>query len=203
MSSFYLDAIKDRMYCDGKDWPTRRSGQKACHEVLVRLTKLIYPILMHTAEETYERIPATKRMQSIHLESLSIEIDGFSTERFADLLDREQRFDMMLDFRKKIATAIEEWKSGAGIKDTQDVSVELHGTDADVKTLQSFGSDIAVYFRVASIELHEGVPRIELSKSTFEKCERSRVRRADVEQTQWNGSTVPLSARDRRALGIG
>lgn len=26
LSSFYLDAIKDRMYCDGADWESRRSG---------------------------------------------------------------------------------------------------------------------------------------------------------------------------------
>ena len=73
----------------------------------------------------------------------------------------------------------------------------------DAGVLRSFGNDLAVFFRVASVSVSEGAPRIELTKSEFEKCERSRVRRADVEMTQWNGSAVPLSARDRRALGIG
>jgi len=46
LSRFYLDAIKDRMYCDGPDWPSRRAAQHACHEVLVRLVKLVTPILV-------------------------------------------------------------------------------------------------------------------------------------------------------------
>ncbi|MFX9696086.1 class I tRNA ligase family protein, partial [Acinetobacter baumannii] len=47
LSSFYLDAIKDRIYCDGANWPQRRSAQYACRKMLISLTKLIAPILCH------------------------------------------------------------------------------------------------------------------------------------------------------------
>jgi isoleucyl-tRNA synthetase len=196
LSSFYLDAIKDRMYCDGKDWESRRSGQRACHEVLVRLTKLVSPILMHTAEETYRRIPAIDHKASVHIDWLSV-----ANLAIDDELDRRVR--RMLELRESVAASIEEWKPGAGVKDTQDVSVSMVAGAEDAAVLRFFGDDLAVFFRVSSVSVSEGAPRIELKKSEFEKCERSRVRRADVEMTQWNGSTVPLSGRDRRALGIG
>ncbi|RYG26228.1 isoleucine--tRNA ligase, partial [bacterium] len=56
LSKFYLDAIKDRMYCEATDSALRRSGQAACREVLVRLTALVAPILAHTAEETWGKL---------------------------------------------------------------------------------------------------------------------------------------------------
>ncbi len=196
LSSFYLDAIKDRMYCDGNDWPTRRSGQKACHEVLLRLTKLVYPIVMHTAEETYERMPAIDRKPSVQMESL------YRAETPPDK-DLHARVSRMLELRESVAIAIEAWKSDAGIKDTQDIDVTLTCPHADADALKLFGDDLATFFRVASVSVEVGDFGATFKLSNFEKCERSRVRRADVEPTQWNGSTVPLSARDRRALGIG
>ena len=54
MSSIYMDVLKDRMYCDGKDSPARRSGQTAMYEVLSALVRMLAPILVHTAEEAWE-----------------------------------------------------------------------------------------------------------------------------------------------------
>ena len=67
---------------------------------------------------------------------------------------------------------------------------------------RSLAGDLANFYRVASVEVSEGKLRAEFSISKYQKCERSRVRRADVEPTEWNGETVPLSARDRKVLGL-
>jgi isoleucyl-tRNA synthetase len=196
MSAFYLDAIKDRMYCDGKDWPERRSAQRACHEILVRITKLIAPITMHTAEETYGRIPAIERLASVHMDALSVSAPTID----AELASRVAR---MLEVRDTVSVAIESWKKQEGVKDTQDVDVILPCAAEDARVLESFGSDLATYFRVASIQLVPGSTEPpSFRTSELPKCERSRIRRADVEPVQWNGEVVPLSARDRRALGI-
>jgi isoleucyl-tRNA synthetase len=129
-------------------------------------------------------------------------MDWLAVSELAIDEELNQRVRRMLELRESVAAAVEEWKAGAGVKDTQDVDVTLVAGAEDAAVLRSFGADLAVFFRVASVSVSDGASKIELRKSGFEKCERSRVRREDVEMTQWNGSTVPLSARDRRALGI-
>ncbi|MBQ4051570.1 MAG: isoleucine--tRNA ligase, partial [Oscillospiraceae bacterium] len=58
MSSFYLDIIKDRLYCEKKDSVARRAAQTAMYDILSALTRLVAPILVFTAEEIWQHIPA-------------------------------------------------------------------------------------------------------------------------------------------------
>ncbi|MDK6696409.1 class I tRNA ligase family protein, partial [Gardnerella vaginalis] len=48
LSAFYLDFAKDVLYIDPEDSETRRSMQTVIYDVLVKLTKLMTPILPHT-----------------------------------------------------------------------------------------------------------------------------------------------------------
>ena len=57
MSNFYLDIIKDRLYCDGKDSLSRRSAQSAIYMVLDAMTRLLAPILSFTADEIWLAMP--------------------------------------------------------------------------------------------------------------------------------------------------
>ena len=43
MSNFYLDIIKDRLYCEEKDGAKRRSAQTALFLILDTMTKLMAP----------------------------------------------------------------------------------------------------------------------------------------------------------------
>ena len=60
MSSFYLDIIKDRLYCEKKDSVARRAAQTAMYDILVALTRLVAPILVFTSEEIWQHIPASE-----------------------------------------------------------------------------------------------------------------------------------------------
>ena len=53
MSNFYLDIIKDRLYCDGIDSLSRRSAQTAIYEILSAITRLLAPILAFTTYEIW------------------------------------------------------------------------------------------------------------------------------------------------------
>ena len=200
LSKFYLDAIKDRMYCDGKDWESRRSAQYACHYVLIRLNKLMAPVLAHTAEETYERIPNERRLATVHAETFDAPpIERVESIRGSEL---ETKFAALLDARATVFAAFEQWKGPNEVKDSQDVSAEVVTDELTASILGSFGQDLPNLFKMSSVKLQVGEPSIQFERSSFLKCERSRLRRADVEEVQWNGSRVPLTARDRRALGI-
>ena len=54
MSSFYLDILKDRLYCSGTDSKLRRSAQTVLHEILGGLLQLMSPVLTFTTTEAWE-----------------------------------------------------------------------------------------------------------------------------------------------------
>ncbi len=57
MSNFYLDVIKDRLYCEDKTGVLRRSAQTAMYEILDALVRMIAPILCFTADEIWQALP--------------------------------------------------------------------------------------------------------------------------------------------------
>ena len=57
LSSFYLDIIKDRLYCEGRDSLERRSAQTALWLILDTMTKLFAPILAFTCDEIWRAMP--------------------------------------------------------------------------------------------------------------------------------------------------
>jgi isoleucyl-tRNA synthetase len=196
LSRFYLDAIKDRMYCDGKDWESRRSGQAAQHYVLLQLTKLLAPILPHTADEVYARIPGINPLFSIHAEMFG----GPSLKRLGDIEGSplQSRFADLIEYRAVVFAAFELWKAESGVKDSQDVIVKISDSADVIQALKSFGDGLPNYFKMSWVNLSEGPRSITFKQSEFLKCERSRLRRPDVVVVDG----VPLSARDRRALAL-
>ena len=53
LSSFYLDILKDRLYCSGKNERVRRSAQTALYHWLRSLVSMLAPIMSFTAEEAF------------------------------------------------------------------------------------------------------------------------------------------------------
>ncbi len=67
LSSYYLDIVKDRLYCEGADTRPRRSVQTALAIILDTLTRLIAPIMSFTAEHVSDYYQKNKK-GSIHLQ---------------------------------------------------------------------------------------------------------------------------------------
>ena len=57
LSSFYLDILKDRLYCEEKDGARRRSAQTALFLILDAIAKLFAPILAFTCDEIWQSMP--------------------------------------------------------------------------------------------------------------------------------------------------
>jgi len=57
LSAIYIDALKDRMYCDAPDSLRRRASQTAMHDVFSALCRLLAPVLAFTADEAWEHAP--------------------------------------------------------------------------------------------------------------------------------------------------
>ncbi len=57
LSSFYLDIIKDRLYCEEADGLPRRSAQTALWLILDTMTRIFAPILAFTCDEIWQAMP--------------------------------------------------------------------------------------------------------------------------------------------------
>ena len=57
LSNFYLDIIKDRLYCEAKDGLKRRSAQTALYLIVDAMARLYAPILAYTCDEIWQAMP--------------------------------------------------------------------------------------------------------------------------------------------------
>lgn len=60
MSNFYLDVIKDRLYCEKKDSDVRRSAQSTMFIILDSMVRMLAPVLAYTSEEIWQCMPHLK-----------------------------------------------------------------------------------------------------------------------------------------------
>ncbi len=184
LSRGYLDAIKDRMYCDATDSATRRSGQVACFTVLVTLTKLVAPVLVHTAEEIWTRLGDLGLMggedaRSVHIQRFDVPSKARLEEIEGNGL--QVRYAGIIEYRESVFAEFEAWKAAAGVKDSQDVVVTLAETGEALAMLRSFtDEERANLFKMSGVELTEGTGTRTFVLSTYEKCDRCRLRRVDV-----------------------
>jgi isoleucyl-tRNA synthetase len=66
LSAFYLDVLKDRLYCDHPNDAKRRSAQSAIFILTKALCQLLAPVLVFTADEVWESFPFGPE-KSVHL----------------------------------------------------------------------------------------------------------------------------------------
>ncbi len=204
LSKFYLDVVKDRMYCEATDSYERRSGQTACYHVLTKLVKLVAPVLSHTAEETWTKIHEVLGLgtpTTIHAETF----DGPDEDRlFAIQASPLQvRFSAFRGIREDVLASFEKFKGTDDVKNSQQVVLIISENDERLDILKSFPvGELATLLMVSWVELSEGEPSIAFRKSEFLECKRSRLRRPDVLSVTIDGEDVPLTARDRAVLGV-
>ena len=106
MSSFYLDIIKDRLYCEYKTGLKRRSAQTVLAEILQFLVRVISPVLSFTAEEIWDKMPEDlKDSESVLLTSWI-----YANEKYIDD-ELEEKWHKLANLRKEVNKKIEEKKT--------------------------------------------------------------------------------------------
>jgi len=66
LSALYVDVTKDRLYCDGTDWPRRRAVQSVMFEVTEVLCKLLAPLIPFTAEEAWQLLNSKVQIDDLN-----------------------------------------------------------------------------------------------------------------------------------------
>ena len=82
LSSFYLDILKDRLYCEEKDGLRRRSAQTALYLILDAMAKLFAPILAFTGDEIWQSMPhrAEDDVRNILLNEMPENFDAYKLD---------------------------------------------------------------------------------------------------------------------------
>ena len=153
MGGFYLDVIKDRLYCDAPNARSRRSSQSAMSEILAILVKLIAPILVFTADEVWEHMPeGLKDAESVHL----------SRWPKADLLGDDPEFDArwerVLGARRVVARALERARNEKLIGSSQEAAVMIAAPPESLAHLQALAGELAAILIVSDVRLVSALP---------------------------------------------
>ena len=172
LSNFYLDYGKDILYIEEKDSHKRRSMQTVLYQILVDMTKLLAPILVHTAEEVWSHTPHVKE-ESIHLADMPevVEVDR-------ELLDK---WNTLMDLRDDVNRALEQARNEKVIGKSLEAKVVIGNNESfkAAEFLQEF-NDLQQLFIVSQVEVVDSVENgetykygdIRIEHAEGEKCER-------------------------------
>ncbi|ALS21385.1 isoleucyl-tRNA synthetase [Paenibacillus naphthalenovorans] len=176
MSAFYLDILKDRLYASAPKDPQRRAAQTVLYDALTAITKLIAPILPHTADEVWNYIPG------IELPSVQIaELPQVDRSLFDGQL--EEKWEKFTELRDDVLKSLEEARKAKLIGNSLSAAVHLYPDQETQQFLSGFDR-LDLLFIVSAVHVHEAgaaIPEdahaykgmsVSISVAEGEKCER-------------------------------
>ena len=170
MSSIYMDVLKDRMYCDAADSPSRRSAQTAMYNILDSLVRMLAPILAHTAEEAWIAMRfKSQDVASVHL-ALMPKVDDS-----IDYQNDEPRWQKVMALRDEALRVLEGLRQDKKIASNQEASVTFNCDQEDTEFLSAFGLEpFAALCIVSEVKLQKALGNTSVSaqKSSYAKCQR-------------------------------
>ena len=151
MSSFYLDIIKDRLYCDAPDSLSRRSAQSAIYAILDAVVRLLAPILAFTSDEIWQAMPHDKTANPLHV--MLNDMPKVHPEYVFDEAETE-RWNKLIALRADVLKALELARADKSIGKPLDAAVTLyvdHAARDDLDKLS--GMDLAQMFIVSRVSV--------------------------------------------------
>ena len=131
MSNFYLDIIKDRLYCGTE--AQRRSAQTALYYILDGMTRLIAPILAFTSDEIWH---AMKHAQGVDAESVLLNDMPGDNAAFTLGEADQARWGRLISLRDAVNKALENARNAGVFKKAQDTEVTLSVSAEDAAFLK-------------------------------------------------------------------
>ena len=194
LSSFYLDIIKDRLYCEGADSLERRSAQTALWIILSSLTKMFAPILAFTCDEIWLAMPHSSEDDARNVVFNEMN-KPFTEYSLSD--ETMAKWDALIALRNDVNGILENARTAKRIGKPLEAAVTLKAEDDDAKAaLDKVASmNLSELFIVSKCLISdEEVPdsvtgngtscpslKISVSEATGTKCPRCWVRSDDAD----------------------
>ena len=149
MSNFYMDVIKDRLYC--ADDHARRCAQTALYRILVDFTKLLAPILCFTSQEIWSYIPKLDGMKDYVVFEQMPEAKAAADEAF------EAKWDRIMAIRDDVKKVLEQARADKVIGSALEAGLTLYCSKEVYDFLNAIPMDeLADLFIVSHVDPVEG-----------------------------------------------
>ncbi len=154
MSKLYIDITKDRLYCEAKNDPARRSTQTAMYIIVSALTRLLAPVLSYTAEETWGFM---SHIDSDDKESVFCN-DMPNVEEKYNFPEIEEKYEALFALRDSVMKALEIARAEKTIGKSLEASIDIYtNNNAEAgKLFAEFESILPDIFIVSKATLSEG-----------------------------------------------
>ena len=146
LSAFYMDVAKDVVYIEAPDSKKRRSMQTVLYDVVVRLTKLMTPILPHTTEEIWKYLKEDEKYAQL---SEMPEVKHFNNEE--KLIDLWNRF---MNLRSGVFKALEEARNEKLIGKSFEAHVDLYVSNDVQADLDALNANVRQALIVSALDVH-------------------------------------------------
>ena len=132
LSSFYLDIIKDRLYCDETEGLSRRSAQTALWLILDSMTKMFAPILAFTCDEIWLEMPHTadEDARNVVLNTMNKPFTDYSLDETT-----MAKWDKLISLRDEVNVSLELARNTKLIGKPLEASVTLPSVDEELKDM--------------------------------------------------------------------
>ncbi|MBP3538829.1 MAG: isoleucine--tRNA ligase [Oscillospiraceae bacterium] len=154
MSGFYLDIIKDRLYCEGKNSLQRRSAQTALYLILDSLTKMFAPILAFTCDEIWLAMP---HRDGDDTRNILFNVMNKPFTEYALSADELAKWDELIALRSDVNGVLENARANKRIGKSLEAAVTLHAdTETSREALKAVSSmNLAELFIVSKALITE------------------------------------------------
>jgi isoleucyl-tRNA synthetase len=168
LSAFYLDILKDRLYCSASDGVERRSAQTVLYRLADALVRLMAPILSFTAEEAWRFLPE-REVPSVHMSRFP----GTSGLPLDGLVDQ---WENLRSIRETVNKALEDARQRSEIGKSLEARVTLAPHEPTTsQLLRGYREHLATLFIVSQVDLvegGEGIPFVSVARAEGDKCSR-------------------------------
>lgn len=173
LSSFYLDALKDRMYTFAPTSKERRSAQTVLWQIAEALVRLVAPILSFTADEVWEYLPKVAgREESVHLALFPKPEAIFSADPAPVLEEWKQIFAV----RDEALRVLEEARQAKRIGKGLEADVEIAASGELLGLLQRHAAGLKEIINVSNVRVIESAANVPLAVTALpasgRKCAR-------------------------------
>lgn len=153
LSNVYLDALKDRLYCEKPGSLARRSAQTVLAELLSMLLRDLQPILAFTCDEVMAYAPAGCRGGETYAAMLDWYQAPISVE---EANEYSEVLTAALSLRGAVTKALEDARTAGTFTKSQEVRISATVPSSDFALLTGErGIDLAEFFIVSEVALTE------------------------------------------------